>query len=86
MKIVNRQSQIANEGWLPDMDLNHDKQIQSLLCYRYTIGQRWTIKLPVGIMKSRFVEELMRLRVAAEARAMAPLSASTLPTVNALTL
>jgi hypothetical protein len=21
------------------MDLNHDKQIQSLLCYRYTIGQ-----------------------------------------------
>jgi hypothetical protein len=28
-----------NAGWLPDMDLNHDKQIQSLLCYRYTIGQ-----------------------------------------------
>jgi hypothetical protein len=27
------------KGWLPDMDLNHDKQIQSLLCYRYTIGQ-----------------------------------------------
>ena len=27
------------EEWLPDMDLNHDKQIQSLLCYRYTIGQ-----------------------------------------------
>jgi hypothetical protein len=26
-------------SWLPDMDLNHDKQIQSLLCYRYTIGQ-----------------------------------------------
>ena len=26
--------------WLPDMDLNHDKQIQSLLCYRYTIPQR----------------------------------------------
>ena len=25
--------------WLPDMDLNHDKQIQSLLCYRYTIRQ-----------------------------------------------
>ncbi len=22
------------------MDLNHDKQIQNLLCYRYTIGQR----------------------------------------------
>ena len=29
----------ALRGWLPDMDLNHDKQIQSLLCYRYTIGQ-----------------------------------------------
>ena len=29
----------ALEEWLPDMDLNHDKQIQSLLCYRYTIGQ-----------------------------------------------
>ncbi len=29
----------GNESWLPDMDLNHDKQIQSLLCYRYTIGQ-----------------------------------------------
>ena len=26
-------------SWLPDMDLNHDKQIQNLLCYRYTIGQ-----------------------------------------------
>ena len=29
----------TNGIWLPDMDLNHDKQIQSLLCYRYTIGQ-----------------------------------------------
>ncbi len=29
----------ALPNWLPDMDLNHDKQIQSLLCYRYTIGQ-----------------------------------------------
>ena len=28
--------------WLPDVDLNHDKQIQSLLCYRYTIGQEGT--------------------------------------------
>ena len=25
--------------WLPDVDLNHDKQIQRLLCYHYTIGQ-----------------------------------------------
>ncbi len=39
MQIVNRKSEIANGDWLPDMDLNHDKQIQSLLCYRYTIGQ-----------------------------------------------
>ena len=29
----------SEREWLPDMDLNHDKQIQSLLCYRYTIGQ-----------------------------------------------
>ncbi len=27
------------------MDLNHDKQIQSLLCYRYTIGQTSDSKL-----------------------------------------
>ncbi len=40
MRIVNRNFKIATEpNWLPDMDLNHDKQIQSLLCYRYTIGQ-----------------------------------------------
>ena len=26
--------------WLPDMDSNHDKQSQSLLCYRYTIRQK----------------------------------------------
>ena len=39
MQIANRKSEIVNGGWLPDMDLNHDKQIQSLLCYRYTIGQ-----------------------------------------------
>ena len=31
--------------WLPDMDLNHDKQIQSLLCYRYTIGQDGEVKI-----------------------------------------
>ena len=34
-----------NEEWLPDMDLNHDKQIQSLLCYRYTIGQKRRFKM-----------------------------------------
>ena len=38
-RTANRKSEIVNEEWLPDMDLNHDKQIQSLLCYRYTIGQ-----------------------------------------------
>jgi hypothetical protein len=30
---------VAKEPWLPTMDLNHDKQIQSLLCYRYTSRQ-----------------------------------------------
>ncbi len=44
MQIVPKlKSQIRNlqsaMKWLPDMDLNHDKQIQSLLCYHYTIGQ-----------------------------------------------
>ena len=38
-KFVNHQSEIVNGSWLPDMDLNHDKVIQSHLCYRYTIGQ-----------------------------------------------
>ena len=33
--------------WLPDMDLNHDKQIQSLLCYRYTIGQTRNNKVEI---------------------------------------
>jgi hypothetical protein len=36
---------LANKNWLPDMDLNHDKQIQSLLCYRYTIGQERGLKM-----------------------------------------
>ena len=44
--------------WLPDMDLNHDKQIQSLLCYRYTIGQTSVIKVECSIMESRLVEML----------------------------
>src|SRR6266566_5919075 len=39
-----------NGGWLPDMDLNHDKQIQSLLCYRYTIGQTGAFKKLKGFM------------------------------------
>ena len=35
--------------WLPDMDLNHDKVIQSHLCYRYTIGQ---VKAAVSVILS----------------------------------
>jgi hypothetical protein len=33
------QAREQGKNWLPNMDLNHDKQIQSLLCYRYTIRQ-----------------------------------------------
>ena len=40
-----RNPKSAIESWLPDMDLNHDKQIQSLLCYRYTIGQDGSFRL-----------------------------------------
>ncbi len=36
-KINNQQSKIKK--WLPDRDLNPDKQNQNLSCYRYTIGQ-----------------------------------------------
>ena len=41
------------KDWLPDMDLNHDKQIQSLLCYRYTIGQIAVPKVNSGDPESR---------------------------------
>ena len=54
MKMVNRKSKIVNAKWLPDMDLNHDKQIQSLLCYRYTIGQTSVSKVGVPPPESRF--------------------------------
>ena len=40
-------------NWLPDMDLNHDKQIQSLLCYRYTIGQTGVSKVEGWALESR---------------------------------
>ena len=40
-------------NWLPDMDLNHDKQIQSLLCYRYTIGQSVASKVEFPSPESR---------------------------------
>jgi hypothetical protein len=35
------------------MDLNHDKQIQSLLCYRYTIGQTCPSKVDFSAVESR---------------------------------
>ena len=37
--------------WLPNMDLNHDKQIQSLLCYRYTIGQAGAVNNVEGFKR-----------------------------------
>ena len=43
-------------SWLPDMDLNHDKQIQSLLCYRYTIGQTSIGKVEFWLSESRPVK------------------------------
>ena len=49
------QSEIVNRGWLPDMDLNHDKQIQSLLCYRYTIGQTSDFKVEGRGRESRLL-------------------------------
>jgi hypothetical protein len=45
-EILNLKFRAEGAGWLPDMDLNHDKQIQSLLCYRYTIGQNGALRLP----------------------------------------
>jgi hypothetical protein len=64
-------------NWLPDMDLNHDKQIQSLLCYRYTIGQAGagtTVNhLPE---ESRFVKSSNRYIV----------ESATAPSTSALTL
>ena len=56
MQFVNRESEIVNGDWLPDMDLNHDKQIQSLLCYRYTIGQTSVCKVRFWRMESRLVK------------------------------
>ncbi len=43
-KFAIRKLRPVNGSWLPDMDLNHDKQIQSLLCYRYTIGQAGAVE------------------------------------------
>lgn len=43
----------AEGNWLPDKDLNLDKQIQSLLCYRYTIGQTGALILAGPPLESR---------------------------------
>ena len=89
MKNKNRKSKIENGNWLPDMDLNHDKQLQSLLCYRYTIGQRRAFKLDSSLEESRFVEwgcrvkGLKRLSVEVEQRLR--FAASTLQPFNAIT-
>lgn len=43
------------------MDLNHDKQIQSLLCYRYTIGQAVAFeRLNLSRAQSRLVKTFNR--------------------------
>ena len=39
------------------MDLNHDKQIQSLLCYRYTIGQTSVHKVEFLQPESRLLKD-----------------------------
>ena len=48
-----RRRAMRTADWLPDMDLNHDKQIQSLLCYRYTIGQTSALKVGFPPSESR---------------------------------
>ena len=53
--LVNRRPSLVNGEWLPDMDLNHDKQIQSLLCYRYTIGQTSASKVNASRPESRLL-------------------------------
>ncbi len=53
---MNQNIKIEKKNWLPDMDLNHDKQIQSLLCYRYTIGQTSAYKVGISPGESRLVK------------------------------
>ena len=66
MQIVNRKSKIENVSWLPDLDSNQDKQIQSLLCYRYTIGQPAAQLSLTGLpARSRDAGALMRYSVKA---------------------
>ena len=68
-RLAKSQSNILNSEWLPDMDLNHDKQIQSLLCYRYTIGHAGaSAKLDALRAESRFVASLNRYIVKSDGR------------------
>ena len=71
---MSRHSAIRNPQsaveWLPDMDLNHDKQIQSLLCYRYTIGQTNPITLRTSGRESRRVKILQRLETTGSGRSL----------------
>src|SRR5204863_5524129 len=60
--------------WLPDMDLNHDKQIQSLLCYRYTIGQTGACKLIGPVLQSRRIQRFNGSRARLIAATGAPVS------------
>src|SRR5438045_1255568 len=71
----------ALESWLPDLDLNQDKQIQSLLCYRYTIGQAEAVsRLKVFINpSSRHTEAGVKKRCLVDAPARSP-QERTLPT------
>ncbi len=58
--------------WLPDMDLNHDKQIQSLLCYRYTIGQTRGLKVEPQQNESRPVRAWKRGTMGPQALSLTP--------------
>ena len=69
MQFVTRKSEIVNGEWLPDMDLNHDKQIQSLLCYRYTIGQTGALEKLKGLMSQSSRQTLAFLKEQCDANA-----------------
>jgi hypothetical protein len=64
-------AQTTSKVWLPDMDLNHDKQIQSLLCYRYTIGQTGRDKVAAPGTESRLDRASKRLSRARNCRLLA---------------
>ncbi len=48
--------------WLSDMDSNHDKELQKLLCYHYTIGQqrRLNYTMPWRFGRDFFAEFFLR--------------------------